>query len=275
MGSENVFSGRDFPVCIAYNQQLPKSHYHPEMELSLVLRGHGRYFVRDTAFDLRQGMGVIVHRDDVHYGIPDTDSSMLRAVAIFDLRLLSNCPAAEEALSVLSVRSHFTLMPSETTEVELLLREIDDELTTRRSAWQEVVRCDLERLLIFISRANSSELPARVSGEESDLVTRVVRHLEAAFAQRQSVEEIARAFGVSPQTLRRAFRKCAGIGVKEFVVRLRIIEAKRLLEHTDDKVATVAYEVGFDNLSAFNRDFRIVCGVSPSEYRRLARDYST
>ncbi|HEY3298341.1 MAG TPA: helix-turn-helix domain-containing protein, partial [Armatimonadota bacterium] len=61
-----------------------------------------------------------------------------------------------------------------------------------------------------------------------------------------------------------------GLGFKEYLIHRRIVEAQHLLEETDTKVTTIACEVGFDSISAFNRDFHMLTGITPAAYRKLS-----
>lgn len=49
---------------------------------------------------------------------------------------------------------------------------------------------------------------------------------------------------------------------------IRISEAKRLLEETDEKVIDISQMVGYENEKYFMKTFKSVCGVAPSEYQR-------
>lgn len=266
-----LFADAEYPVQVLYNQGLPLAHFHPEIEFSIVLRGRGECFVRDQAYELEPGTGLIVHADEVHYGISNQTPDMLRAVLIFDLSLVQGRPAALKAFEDLVARHHFFVSSSELTTVEFLLKEIADELAARGQGWRDLVECDLERFLLIVKRSDPSRAPAAVKARNALLVREVAGHLEQTFTRKQSVDGIARHFGVSTSLLQRAFKQYTGFGVKEFTIRLRVVEAKRLLEVTDLKVAAVAYEVGFGNLSAFNRDFRLYTGVSPSSYRSVTQ----
>lgn len=266
-----LFSEADYPVQVLYNEVPPLAHRHPELEFSIVLRGRGEYFVRDQAYELEPGTGLIVHSDEVHYGIPSRCSGVLRAVLIFDPDLIERRPGARRSLDDLTRRTHFFLSSSGLASVEFLLKEIADELVQRRSAWHDIVECDLERFLLLLRRSDFTRPPSSVGTKDTQFVRAVVAHLERTFSRRQSVDDIARHFGVSRSSLQRAFKGCTGSGIKDFTIRLRVMEAKRMLEQTDMKIASVAYGVGFDNLSAFNRDFRLHTGVSPSDYRALTR----
>lgn len=71
------------------------------------------------------------------------------------------------------------------------------------------------------------------------------------------------------RTLKRRFKAATGLALIDYVQNLRIEEAKRLLETTALPVEAVSAEVGYDNLSFFNRLFRRRCGLTPARYRKL------
>ena len=63
------------------------------------------------------------------------------------------------------------------------------------------------------------------------------------------------------------FKRNTGLTFTEFVNRARVEQAKRLLLKPQSRVTEVAYDVGFQSLSQFNRSFRRVTAQSPTEYR--------
>lgn len=64
------------------------------------------------------------------------------------------------------------------------------------------------------------------------------------------------------------FKKYAGINFVSYLKELRLREARRLLEETDQKVADIGTAVGYDNEKHFLKSFRGFYGLTPSEYRR-------
>ena len=76
---------------------------------------------------------------------------------------------------------------------------------------------------------------------------------------------------MSPSAFSRFFKRAAGIGFSDFVRRLRIGRAKRLLATTDRAVARIREECGYDNASNFNRRFLDETGTTPSTYRKAHR----
>lgn len=53
----------------------------------------------------------------------------------------------------------------------------------------------------------------------------------------------------------------------EYITRVRIDEAKRLLKETDEKIYQIAAKVGFEDAYYFSKIFKNVAGVSPKEWR--------
>jgi AraC-like DNA-binding protein len=83
-----------------------------------------------------------------------------------------------------------------------------------------------------------------------------------------TVDDAARAAGMSTRTLARRFREETGITWRHFLHTARMLAAMELLSGRDLRVTEVAYELGFDSLSAFSGAFRRFTGENPSEFAR-------
>ncbi|WP_166442982.1 helix-turn-helix transcriptional regulator [Phragmitibacter flavus] len=85
-----------------------------------------------------------------------------------------------------------------------------------------------------------------------------------------SLEEVATAAGLSAFHFCKVFKRTTGMTFTEFVNHARIEQAKRLLMKPHSRITEIAYDVGFQSLSQFNRSFRRVARVSPTEFRQHA-----
>ncbi len=65
-----------------------------------------------------------------------------------------------------------------------------------------------------------------------------------------------------------SFKQYTGMNFVNYLKMIRIGEAKRLLEETDEKIIDISQKVGYENEKHFMKTFKSVCGVSPSEYRK-------
>ncbi|MBW4717924.1 helix-turn-helix domain-containing protein [Saccharothrix obliqua] len=91
--------------------------------------------------------------------------------------------------------------------------------------------------------------------------------VERDFTGRHRVADYARDLGYSPRTLIRATRDAVGMGPKEFLDRRIVLEARRLLAHTDLPAAAVGARLGFADPANFFKFFRHRAGVAPGEFR--------
>jgi AraC-like DNA-binding protein len=92
------------------------------------------------------------------------------------------------------------------------------------------------------------------------------------FIQRHSDEElsltqVARAVGISPNYLSEKFKEVTGVNFVDYVARLRFEKACGLLHEVNLRISEIAFAVGFQSLSQFNRVFKKLAGKSPTQYR--------
>ena len=85
------------------------------------------------------------------------------------------------------------------------------------------------------------------------------------------VADLARAAGMSTDRLERAMRRSLGTSPKQYLIRRRAERAAMLLATTDRSIAAVAADCGYYDQSQLTRQFRSHAGMTPSEYRAVAR----
>lgn len=108
--------------------------------------------------------------------------------------------------------------------------------------------------------------PPRDHGDA--LVAAAQEWLDTHAAVACPVREAARRSGLSERGFARRFRAATGHAVLDYVQRLRIEQAKRRLERTDEAVEEVSWHVGYEDPAAFRRLFRRITGLTPGAYRR-------
>ena len=85
--------------------------------------------------------------------------------------------------------------------------------------------------------------------------------------QTMSAASIAEQFKISPSYLSRIFKADMGIGIVEYIHRIRVEAAKKLLMYNDLNMNAVAVESGFSNRWVLTRVFKKICGMTPGDYR--------
>ncbi len=138
-----------------------------------------------------------------------------------------------------------------------------------RAAMQEwLVRAVL--LLLARERARIAQA-AQPGGRELDVFNRFRALLECRFKEHWGVPRYAAALNLTESRLNRACRSVAASSVNEVIQARLLLEAKRKLMYLPVPVATVAYELGFEDPAYFWRFFRKHAGVTPAEFRNAQR----
>jgi AraC-like DNA-binding protein len=90
-----------------------------------------------------------------------------------------------------------------------------------------------------------------------------------------SLTQVAKAVNISPNYLSEKFKQVTGVNFVDYIARTRFEKARVLLHDVDLRVSEIAFAVGFQSLSQFNRVFKKFSGKSPTEYRAGARQTET
>lgn len=107
--------------------------------------------------------------------------------------------------------------------------------------------------------------------DEYKRLTPVLEHVVATYHRPLSVADLASRADLSSSQLQREFRRLFGITVGEYVLRLRLLMARRRLRTTTDAVGRIATECGFYDQAHFTRAFKKQAGQTPVEFRRHGR----
>jgi AraC-like DNA-binding protein/ligand-binding sensor protein len=126
------------------------------------------------------------------------------------------------------------------------------------------------RLLSFFSEQLSSlanQLVLERQNTEPPLVQKAREYIEKHKADPLSLVEVAKAAGASVFHFCKVFHKSTGLKFTDYVARVRLEDARTQLLNPNKRISEVAYDVGFQSLTQFNRMFKRVFGQSPTDFR--------
>ena len=99
-------------------------------------------------------------------------------------------------------------------------------------------------------------------------ITRARQFIEANYREDLSLAAVSRQAGMSTFYFCKMFKKVTGVHFARYVSCVRVEKAKNLLLNPNYRISEIAFEVGFQSLTHFNRIFKDIAGQSPTEYRR-------
>lgn len=152
---------------------------------------------------------------------------------------------------------------------ELNLKDVERAYFQTRVLTSTQYEALVQLLVIFAEHlgiiANTVLVGLRSS--ESDSIARARTYIEANSSENLRLAEVAEVVNMSASYLSKRFHKTVGMSFVEFLGRHRIERARELLEHPSRRISEVAFAVGFQSISQFNRSFKRYVGQSPRGYR--------
>ncbi|MEJ0090134.1 MAG: helix-turn-helix domain-containing protein [Limisphaerales bacterium] len=118
----------------------------------------------------------------------------------------------------------------------------------------------------------NNQIVMRDQNTEPPVITRARQFILEHQTEELSLAQVAKAVNTSKFYFCKIFKKATGINFTDYLSRVRTERAKNLLLNPNLRISEIAYEVGFQSLTHFNRVFKRILGRSPTDYRaQLAR----
>jgi AraC-like DNA-binding protein len=267
-----------------FHRKLPRIpfewHRHPEYELTLTLNSRGKRYIGDSIGHYGHHDLVLVPPDLPHTWSSnrsiDALAPQVAVVVWFDgdwARRIADCCAEYEALRKLLRRAACGLAfaPEVGAEVAQRLDALLSPAPRARLGAALDILCalaDCDATPLASPAAFDDAHTGRPSGHEPERIDRALAVIDARFAQRLTLRELAEAARLSERTLNRYFVRHLGESVGQYLTRVRIGHACRMLADTTWPVSVIASRSGFPNVANFNRQFRALRQTTPLAWRR-------
>ena len=147
------------------------------------------------------------------------------------------------------------------------------EVQERKPGYEAAARCLLQEMLLHLRRdpeVGVETIPRNHTTRHEERIARVLRHIEEHFMDEISVANVATMAAMSRSSLHATFRRVAGCTLVEYVTRIRVRAAMRLLRESEATVMQVAMDCGFSTMSRFYDAFHRITGKTPREIRSEA-----
>src|ERR1039458_9391690 len=109
----------------------------------------------------------------------------------------------------------------------------------------------------------SNQIVVHRENAESPVIKRAKEFIVENQAEDLSLGQVAKAVNTSTFHFCKMFKKATGLNFTEYVSRVRVEKARNLLLNPNLRISEIAYEVGFQSLTHFNRVFKKITGQSP------------
>lgn len=269
-----LFPFNIYPCTIPQDFPSVALHWHRDMEIIYVKKGS--MIVRMAMRDVRAEAGdiCIIPPGALHALRTDGGKQAEYENIIFDPEMLGSGGAdicARRYLVPIAagrLLSPLYLQPEKAgyDAARRCLAHADELCGARGMGWELGVKAAMLDLILALLQLQPDAV--EMEAPDADRLKRVIGCIQQEYASRMKVEDVAERIGCSPSHFMRWFRQMTGNSFVNFLNEYRLAEAARQLRSTDEKILTIAHNVGFDSLSNFNRQFKLRYMMTPREYRR-------
>lgn len=251
------------------------NHSHSQYEITYLFRGTRKYFVKDNIFVAREKNFILMDKNVMHKTtFCDDDSYERFSVYFYDEYLDRIFGNKANEISSMFAEPLFNVPAKSVKQVETLMRNIEKEYEDNGEYSEMLVEKYLMELLIYIARARTfiSRNNKGISEEKGSFMESVTKYVIERYHTPITLTEIAEYMHLSPSWFSAKFKSMAGIGFREYLVRVRVQKACEMLISTSDSIMDIAFACGFNDSNYFGDAFKKLIGMSPRNYRKTVSD---
>lgn len=254
-------------------------HFHPELELVLILESTGTRFVGDSIEKFNEGEMVLLGENLPHMWINDPDyyegNSNLQAEAIavhFKKEFLGNTffetPEMVHILNLIAKASLGIVFTDISLSLQKQIKRLVDladfeKVVSFLQILQELAKNKNYRIL------SSNGFIKPFNHEASQDLKKIYEYIYKNFNKPISSKKVSEIANMNSSAFSRFFTKIHRKSFTRYLNEIRVGYACKMLIEGDQKIISICYESGFRNVSNFNRQFKLIRGMTPNEFAKL------
>ena len=258
----------------------PVWHFHPEIDILLVLKNSGNLIMGDYMGSFEPGTLVMIGPDLPHSFMPfEEDENDVNKPAMICLQFSEESigndfldkPELNAVKTLFSNCKHGLEFTGKTSKdaAKILHRMADENELLRLASMLQLFDL-LSQSQEYRSLASPSYAPS-LNNKSAEKIDQIIQYIRENLDQVISLDDAASVVHMGAKSFSRFFKKNTGKTFVQYINEMRIGEACKLLLNTDLSITEVAFEVGYNTLSNFNRRFMENKGLTPRDYRKKIR----
>ena len=252
---------RDFSTFLIEDQFFPL-HLHSHIEFTYIKKGKKNVYIDGNKYELNEGDCILMFPNVIHKyeKMPDRGLTILGIYPLFFSGNMQHTLTDYHAENPVIRKEQ--LHPDALFAINALCRERYTKNENLCAAYLQVLLAQILPIIKLVKNSENFHL---------SLAQEAISYLSNQYQNPININQVAGHLGVNRFKLSRMFSGQLNTTFTHYLQELRIEHAKEELLSTDISIVNVAFNCGFENQRTFNRDFRELVGITPSEYRKQGR----
>lgn len=265
-----------YPCSIPLDFSCVPVHWHDEMEIIYIKKGRGIIAVDFKQYAVCAGTILLIIPGQLHSIEQYETESMEYENIIFHPNILisrkTDTCSTDCLLPLLNgtVCVPVRYLPDEPyyPEIAACIDANDEISKTNPAGYQLFIKSQLFMLFFILFHKCGRKEPPKKDYKSLEKMKLIVKFIENNYMNKITIQEISKEAGFSQSHFMKYFKNTMGTSFIDYLNEYRLTMASRLLVSSESSILDIAAEVGFDNLSYFNRTFKKRFGQTPSAYRK-------
>lgn len=285
--SSDLFTN-NVPICIDHyvydRYEALCLHTHEFIEIVYICRGKGVHVVNDGVYPVSKGDLFIINFDTPHSFFPN-DPENTDHLEVYNCMFMPEfiehlqieLPILKEIVGIFLLNG---LYPEERTyspdlklgsdsvfyDFQSIFSKMYEEFTHKQTGYVDILKMQLCELLIKIHRKSRQQ--ANPNAYKLELIHKSIQYLKDNYANPIHLTEVSQHAFLSKSYFSSLFKKTTGMSVFDYLQKIRIDEACRLLIDSSATITSISEKVGYKDYRFFNKIFRKITGMTAQEYRK-------
>lgn len=272
-----MFAEKDAKILLQFQNELVHFHEHDYFEIDLVLEGETKFFTNNSVCNLQKGDLVIISPGTAHK-IEVIERSIVICIVMkkstFDDSFF-NLIKADNILADFfnkclysSTENYLTFNVQITKKILQIIQNIFVESYSSLPQSNEIC-CNLISILLSYALRSLSETNnfKTYNDVHTNNFSKIINTIKMD-CDTVKLKELARRYNYDKAYLGKLISKKTGHSFNYLRNYYRIQRSCNLLKYTDDSISSISEQTGFSSVNSFERNFRQLCMLTPSSYRR-------
>lgn len=250
-------------------------HWHREFEVNYILEGEGQFILGEEKYIASKGDIVIIPPNILHAAYATEKNMLTYDALVFNHSILgtgSNDRSTAECIQpIINGQLKITKLIPAKNNFENCVKQIFESAKDNSPLSDLLLKSELLRFFWLLENESEMVLKEEANVHYIELIRPALEYMALHYGEDITVEQLADIAHLSKSYFMGCFKKATGIGAIEHLTQIRMKIVCDALVNSNEHIADLAYNCGYDNLSNFNRQFKKMIGCTPMEYRRRNR----
>lgn len=247
-------------------------HYHDQIELYFLTHGECSYLIGNKIYPVNAGQLVLIPSGMIH---KTSYRTKIRSRIILSVKKdFIDFSVFQRTVDV-AKPGIFIFPQTETRALMEIFSEIEKELKRLDEFSAPMCQYLCFSLFTLLARSGRNVAPdiqkAKGPDNENAVVEAITKRITEHYAEEITLSGVAADAAISEGYLSKLFKRVTGMGFKEYLITVRIYNAKLLLKNSTKSVSEIAFACGFNDSNYFSKMFRERAGCTPLQYRKEHR----